>query len=62
MSRKLRDLYDGIVEQDEKKEKNDTYKFSISSEAALQQYLDEGKFAGREQQTSWIGAGCGRTD
>eukprot|EP00588_Corethron_pennatum_P009082 CAMPEP_0194270242 /NCGR_PEP_ID=MMETSP0169-20130528/4270_1 /TAXON_ID=218684 /ORGANISM="Corethron pennatum, Strain L29A3" /LENGTH=141 /DNA_ID=CAMNT_0039012215 /DNA_START=166 /DNA_END=588 /DNA_ORIENTATION=+ len=60
VSRKLRDLYDEVRET-EKKKKNCTYRYSIKSEAALQQYLDD-KEVFRKIHTSLIGAGCGRTD
>jgi len=60
VSRKFRDLYNEVIQE---KKKNRTYRYSISSEAALQKILNEGQFYGsHEQRTSYIGAGCGRIE
>eukprot|EP00588_Corethron_pennatum_P027600 CAMPEP_0194323138 /NCGR_PEP_ID=MMETSP0171-20130528/24179_1 /TAXON_ID=218684 /ORGANISM="Corethron pennatum, Strain L29A3" /LENGTH=58 /DNA_ID=CAMNT_0039081657 /DNA_START=24 /DNA_END=197 /DNA_ORIENTATION=- len=43
VSRKFRDLYYEVVQEEKKEQKriqNTTYKFSMSSEAALATYLD----------------------
>eukprot|EP00588_Corethron_pennatum_P008616 CAMPEP_0194270238 /NCGR_PEP_ID=MMETSP0169-20130528/4264_1 /TAXON_ID=218684 /ORGANISM="Corethron pennatum, Strain L29A3" /LENGTH=126 /DNA_ID=CAMNT_0039012209 /DNA_START=219 /DNA_END=596 /DNA_ORIENTATION=+ len=63
--RRFRDLYEETTK--EKKEKHATYVYSIASEAALQAYLEEQErrhhtYRTREDETSYIGAGCGRTD
>lgn len=59
--RQFRDLLEDTTE---KKKKNRTYKYSIVTEGALQQYLEEHGDRGRssKQLTSYIGAGCGRID
>jgi len=60
--RQFRDLYGDATK--EKFEKHATYKYSITTEAALVQYLEtkELRYTTREDVTSMIGAGCGRTD
>eukprot|EP00588_Corethron_pennatum_P027442 CAMPEP_0194316962 /NCGR_PEP_ID=MMETSP0171-20130528/13704_1 /TAXON_ID=218684 /ORGANISM="Corethron pennatum, Strain L29A3" /LENGTH=356 /DNA_ID=CAMNT_0039073385 /DNA_START=31 /DNA_END=1101 /DNA_ORIENTATION=- len=70
--RRFRDLYRDSIEE---KKKHQTYKYAITSEAALQAYLKKKKEehlqgGGRttrlirieKRETSWIGAGCGRMD
>jgi len=66
VSRKFRDLYSEVV-QDERKERNrgenTTYRFSFLSESALATYLDENQHCtSHEQETSRIGAACGRIE
>jgi len=65
VNRKFRDLYYEVMHGDKKKKwkTNFTFMFSISSEVALQQCLDEKDYRGSgDYQTSMIGAGCGRTE
>eukprot|EP00588_Corethron_pennatum_P024192 CAMPEP_0194338298 /NCGR_PEP_ID=MMETSP0171-20130528/79141_1 /TAXON_ID=218684 /ORGANISM="Corethron pennatum, Strain L29A3" /LENGTH=205 /DNA_ID=CAMNT_0039102379 /DNA_START=68 /DNA_END=685 /DNA_ORIENTATION=+ len=58
--RQFRDLYGAAVGD---KTKNDSCRYSISSEAALRLYLDEGEYnISRKWTTSYIGAGAGRID
>jgi len=60
--RTFRDIY-GTVCAGKKKETNATHRCSVSSDAALRLYLDEGDyFCGRDYEMSRIGAGAGRTD
>jgi len=51
VNRKCRDLYEEVMEGDEKKKRktNYTFKFSISSEAALETYLNEEEPEDRER-------------
>merc|ERR1719469_209761 len=62
--RRFRDLYRDATR--EKKVKHATFKFSIVSEAALRMYLEEQdydyEYYTRKDETSMIGAGCGRKD
>eukprot|EP00588_Corethron_pennatum_P010110 CAMPEP_0194273136 /NCGR_PEP_ID=MMETSP0169-20130528/6541_1 /TAXON_ID=218684 /ORGANISM="Corethron pennatum, Strain L29A3" /LENGTH=243 /DNA_ID=CAMNT_0039015997 /DNA_START=389 /DNA_END=1120 /DNA_ORIENTATION=+ len=58
--RKFRDLYVATVDE---KKKNTTYKYCVSTEAALTLYLSEAKYRdSRRKEVSIIGAGAGRID
>mmetsp|Transcript_24668 Transcript_24668/g.49079 ORF Transcript_24668/g.49079 Transcript_24668/m.49079 type:complete len:122 (-) Transcript_24668:12-377(-) len=61
--REFRDLYGAVVG---KKRTNKTYKYSISSQSALELYLNETKYYDkgrtRREEQARIGAGAGRIE